>query len=91
MGSYFAKPAKNQNIPFEALERSVDVLNPSQYPTFERSTEWAKTKHIYSEQICFQERYVSWGIIIVLFLILLSFIYLNHTDNKSFREIELEN
>jgi len=82
MGSYFAKPNKVQNIPFEALERSIESLNPNQYPTFDRSTEWAKTRHIYSEQICFQEKYISWSIIIVLFLILFSFLYLSFTNKQ---------
>jgi hypothetical protein len=79
MGSYFSKPNHQKNIPFEALERSVESLNLSQYPTFDRTTEWSKTRHIYSEQICMPEKYMSWTIILVLFLFLFSFLYLSYT------------
>lgn len=88
MGSYFAKPNKQINIPFEALERSVDTLNPSQYPNFERTSEWAKTKHVYSEQICLHEKYISWGIIGILFLFLISFLYLTYTTPITESSIE---
>jgi len=83
MGSYFSKPNQQKNISFEALERSVESLNPSQYPTFDRSTDWAKTRHIYSEQICMPEKYISWSIILVLFLLLFSFLYFSYTMTKS--------
>jgi hypothetical protein len=75
MGSYFAKQAKNRNVSFEALERSVDELNANTYPSFEKSTDWAKTRHVYSEQICFHEKYISWSVIGVLFILLILFLY----------------
>lgn len=83
MGSYFSKPNHQKNIPFEALERSVESLNPSQYPNFDHSSDWAKTRHIYSEQICMPEKYMSWSIILVLFLLLFSFLYLSYTTSKN--------
>jgi hypothetical protein len=91
MGSYFSKTKQIKNIPFEALERSVETLNPNQYPTFEHSSEWAKTRHVYSQQICFQEKYISWSIILVLFLILLSFLYLNYSKTVPALDIPIEN
>jgi sensor histidine kinase YesM len=83
MGSYFSKPKQKNHIPFEALERSVEALNPNEYPPFERSSEWAKTRHIYSEQICFHEKYISWSVILVLFLLLFSFLYINYSTKSS--------
>ena len=91
MGSYFSKTKQPKNIPFEALERSVEALNPNQYPPFETSAEWAKTRHIYSEQICFREKYISWFVLSILFLFLIFFIYLNFsTSKKASLDIPLE-
>ena len=83
MGSYFSKKNTKKDIPFEALERSVEILNPNQYPTFEKSSEWAKTRHIYSEHICVHEKYISWSIIMVLFLLLLTFLYINYSSKST--------
>jgi hypothetical protein len=89
MGSYFSKPNHQKNIPFEALERSVQSLNPSDYPTFDRSSDWAKTRHIYSEQICMPEKYFSWSVILVLFLLLFSFLYYTYTNKTNVPDIDL--
>ncbi len=83
MGSYFAKPTKVRNISFEALERGVDSMDVNSYPSFEKSSDWAKTKHIYSEHICFHEKYISWSILGVLLLFLVIFLYLSLSNNQS--------
>ena len=81
MGSYFSKPNKQTNIPFESLERSIEALNPEQYPTFDRSMEWAKINHIYSQQVCFQEKYISWSIVGIILLFLIGFLYITYSNN----------
>jgi hypothetical protein len=82
MGSYFSKPPKQKNISFESIERSVEALNPNQYPVFEKTMDWAKTRHIYSEQICLHEKYYSWGIISILLILLSLFLYSNYSNQQ---------
>jgi hypothetical protein len=82
MGSYFTKPIKVRNISFESLERGVDTMDVNSYPSFDKSTDWAKTKHIYSEQVCFHEKYISWSIIAVLFLFLIIFLYISLSKSE---------
>lgn len=75
MGSYFAKPVKQKNTTFESIERVVEGLNPNDYPTFDKTSDWAKTRHIYSEQICFHEKYYSWAVIGFLVFLVGIYIY----------------
>jgi hypothetical protein len=91
MGSYFSKPKKVMNISFETLERSVDSMDVNSYPSFDKSTDWCKTRHIYSEQICFHEKYISWSIIGILLLFLIAFLYLSLSNNKQNENIIFEN
>jgi hypothetical protein len=90
MGSYFAKPNKVRNITFESLERGVESMNVQSYPSFDKSSDWAKTRHIYSEQICFHEKYLSWSVLGLLLLLVLVFLYLSYA-NKDSLSLELEN
>ena len=79
MGSYFTKPPRTpKNIPFESLAHSVDQMNPNQYPSFEKTADWAKTKHVYSEQICFHEKYLSWTVVGALLVLLCAFLYVSY-------------
>jgi hypothetical protein len=80
MGTYFAKPVKQKNLTFESIERVVEGLNPNDYPTFDKTTDWAKTRHIYSEQICFHEKYYSWAVIGFLVFLLGIYIYGGYTQ-----------
>ena len=90
MGSYFAKPNKVRNINFETLERGVESMDVQSYPSFDKSSDWAKTRHIYSDQICFHEKYISWSVLGLLFLLVLVFLYLSYA-NKDSLSLELEN
>jgi len=90
MGSYFTKPVKQKNTNFESIERMVESLNPNQYPPFEKTTDWAKTRHIYSEQICFHEKYYSWAVIGILLLLVGLFIYSGYYKGAE-PAIEFEN
>lgn len=83
MGSYFAKPNKVRNISFESLERGVDTMDVNSYPSFDKSADWAKTRHIYSEQICVPEKYISWSIIGILLLFVCAFLYMGLSDQSS--------
>jgi hypothetical protein len=84
MGSYFTKPARTpKNIPFEILSNTVDAMNPNQYPTFDKTVDWAKTKHVYSEQICFHEKYLSWSVVGVLIVLLLTFLYVSYDETET--------
>lgn len=67
MGSYFSKKQKPKETPFELLERKVEGMNPNSYPSFEKSLDWSKTKHIYSDSICINEKYVSYGVLTLIF------------------------
>ena len=70
MGSYFAKKPKPKETPFELLERKIEGMNPNSYPTFEKSLDWSKTKHVYSDSICIKEKYVSYTLLSILFFFL---------------------
>jgi hypothetical protein len=84
MGSYFTKPARApKNIPFEILSNTVDAMNPNQYPSFDKTVDWAKTKHVYSEQICFHEKYLSWTVVGVLLTLLLIFLFVSYDTETS--------
>jgi hypothetical protein len=80
MGSYFAKHSKPKNTSFESIERVIESLNPNDYPTFEKSIDWAKTRHVYSEQICFHEKYYSWAILGFLLFLVAMFCYGGHNN-----------
>jgi hypothetical protein len=83
MGSYFAKKPKPKETPFESLERKIEGMNPNSYPTFEKSLDWSKTKHVYSDSICIKEKYVSYTLISILFFFLFCFLFLSFRSNKS--------
>lgn len=77
MGSYFSKKPKPKETTFESLERKIDAMNPNSYPTFEKSLDWSKTKHVYSDSFCLHEKYVSYTILGVLLLFNLCFLFLS--------------
>ena len=79
MGSYFSKKTKPVEPPFESLERKIYALSPNSYPSFEKTLDWSKTKHVYSDFICIHEKYVSWSVIGTLFVLLISFLYLSYS------------
>jgi hypothetical protein len=83
MGSYFAKKPKPKETPFELLERKIEGMNPNSYPTFEKSLDWSKTKHVYSDSICIKEKYVSYTLLSILFFFLFCFLFLSFSSNKS--------
>lgn len=82
MGSYFSKKPKRMDTPFESLERKIEAMNPNSYPSFERSLDWSKTKHVYSDSICIHEKYVSWTVIILIFAFLFCFLFLSFSSKK---------
>lgn len=83
MGSYFSKKPKPVEMPFEVLERKIESLNPSSYPSFEKSLDWSKTKHVYSDSICIKEKYVSYGLMGTLFLFMVGFLFLSFRGKKT--------
>jgi hypothetical protein len=72
MGSYFSKKQKPKEMPFEQIERNVETLDPKTYPTFDKTLDWSKTKHVYSDYLCVSEKYVSYGLIGLLFVFFLA-------------------
>lgn len=80
MGSYFSKKSAKLEVPFEVLERKVDALNQDSYPKFEKTIDWAKTKHVYSDSFCIHEKYVSWSVLSGVFLVLVCFIWANYSS-----------
>jgi len=89
MGSYFSKKSAKRDVPFEVLERKVDSLKQESYPVFEKTIDWAKTKHVYSDSFCIHEKYISWSVISGVFLLLICFIYANMTNKSVSNEIDL--
>jgi hypothetical protein len=86
MGSYFSKKSSKREVPFEVLERKVDTLNQDSYPKFEKTIDWAKTKHVYSDSFCIHEKYVSWSVLSGVFLVLVCFIWANYSNKSLSRE-----
>lgn len=68
MGSYFSKKQKPKELSFEQIERMIEALDPKSYPSFEKTIDWSKTMHVYSDSLCVNEKYVSYGLIGILFL-----------------------
>ena len=88
MGSYFSKKPKPKEVSFESLERKIEALNPNSYPSFEKSVDWSKTKHVYSDSFCVKEKYVSYGFMSILFLFVMSFLFSSFRSKKSDNLVE---
>jgi hypothetical protein len=82
MGSYFSKKPKPKETPFEVLERHIETVDPKTYPTFDKTLDWSKTKHVYSDSFCVKEKYVSYALLSILFGVMICLFFIGSGKKK---------